>query len=84
VGTSEIEALRRQLEAQRNRTAALEEQVRLICEMTGVPLKLPAADEVPEEVRQLVAAGDRRAAVTRYRELTGADLDAAMRAVDSV
>ena len=63
--------------------AALEEQVRLICQMTGVPFNLDAS-EIPADVRALVEAGERLDAVRRHRELTGADLVTAQRTIDSI
>jgi hypothetical protein len=39
---------------------------------------------VPQEVRDLALAGNRREAMIRYRELTGADGVQAMRVVDHI
>ncbi len=80
---SDVEALHRQVDAQRERIQALEEQIRLICRLTGVPCNLDLV-EVPDDVRQLAAAGDRLGAVRRYRELAGCDLPTAQKAIDSI
>jgi len=83
VSTSEVEALNRQLQAQRARVGALEDQVRLLCESTGVPCNLDAG-EAPNDVRELVLAGKRMDAVKRYRELTGCDFATAQQMIDSI
>ncbi len=39
---------------------------------------------VPPEVAELTQAGKRKDAVTRYRELTGADVEQAIAAIDGL
>ena len=58
------------------RFRAIEAQLALISEKLGVPYDNPE-DAVPREVVELVHAGKRLEAVTRYRELTNARFDVA-------
>jgi ribosomal protein L7/L12 len=62
------------------RLRAMERQLALLSEKAGVPYEAPFA-EAPPEVLELVEAGDRIGAITKFRELTGADLDTAKEAV---
>ena len=62
------------------RFRAIEAQLALISEKLGVPYQGPS-DGVPSEVVELVRAGKRLEAATRYRELTGASLDEAREAI---
>jgi large subunit ribosomal protein L7/L12 len=66
--------LRSYVDPMLDRIRALEAQVRLLSEHAGLPFETAATD-VPDEVLQLVQAGDRIGAVKRYRELTGAGLE---------
>ena len=58
------------------RFRAIESQLALISEKLGIPYANPA-DSVPPEVVELVHAGKRVEAVTRYRQLTNASFDEA-------
>ena len=58
------------------RFRAIESQLALISEKLGLPYENPA-DAVPQEVVELVHAGKRLEAVTRYRELTHATFEEA-------
>ena len=65
------------------RIRQLEAQVRLLSEKLGVPYgEVP--DAMPEEVVRLAREDKRLQAINRYRELTGADLTTAQRAVASI
>ena len=69
------------------RISLLEAQVRYLAEHAQVRLpafRALAQSSVPVDVQQLVAAGDKLAAIKRYRELTGADLSAAKKIIDSL
>lgn len=59
-----------------DRFRAIEAQLALISEKLGIPYESPA-DSAPREVVELVHAGKRIEAVTRYRQLTNASLDEA-------
>ncbi|HWB70284.1 MAG TPA: hypothetical protein VG518_09940 [Solirubrobacterales bacterium] len=62
------------------RLRALEAQMAKVSEAAGIPYDAP--DEgVPQEVIDLVQAGDRIGAITKYRELTGFGLDQAKEAI---
>jgi hypothetical protein len=58
------------------RFRAIEAQLALISEKLGIPYENPA-DSVPQEVVELVHAGKRVEAATRYRQLTNASFDEA-------
>ena len=58
------------------RVRAIEAQLAILSEKAGVPYDAPA-DGVPEDVVELARAGKQLEAVTRYRELTGADIEEA-------
>jgi hypothetical protein len=62
------------------RLERLEDHARLVGEATGVPFSHPAAD-VPPDVVELARSGDRMGAIKRYRELTGAGIEAAQEVV---
>jgi hypothetical protein len=68
------------MDALLNRVRALEDQVQLLCEMTGTPFRLDRP-EVPDEVRALIEDGKRIEAVKRYQQLTGASMGDAARIV---
>lgn len=51
--------------------------------MTGVPYAAPS-EGVPAEVVELVEKGDRIGAIKKYRELTGAEMDATKEAIAGV
>jgi hypothetical protein len=58
------------------RFRAIEAQLAVISEKLGIPYENPA-DSVPQEVVELVQAGKRLEAATRYRRLTNASFDEA-------
>lgn len=69
------------------RLGALEQLVRHLYEQTRVPmpdLQALARTEVSDNVRNLVAAGNKIGAVKAYRDETGCDLATATRMVDSL
>jgi hypothetical protein len=61
----------------------VEAQVLLISQSLGLPYEI-AEPVVPPDVVALVHAGDRLAAIRRYRELTNADLDTARQVIDQI
>jgi ribosomal protein L7/L12 len=68
------------------RVALLEAQVRYLSERVQVQLpdfRALAQSQVPAEVQQLIASGNKIAAIKAYREATGADLATAKKVVDS-
>ena len=65
------------------RFRAIEEQLAVLSRQAGVPYT-PPVDEVPPEVAQLAQAGDQMGAIKKYRELTGADFDAARQVVAGI
>jgi hypothetical protein len=79
-GAMDQEQLNRRLQAIGDRLGAIEAQVAVLSEKAGVPYSQPAA-EVPPEAAKLAADGDTLGAVKKYRELTGADADAARKAL---
>jgi hypothetical protein len=62
------------------RFRAIEAQLALLSEKLGVPYDNPASS-LPPEIVELVHAGKRMEAVTRYRQLTGADFATARDAI---
>jgi ribosomal protein L7/L12 len=58
------------------RLRGIEEQLAILSEKAGVPYEAPSRT-VPEEVLELVQAGDRMGAIKKYRELTGCGMDEA-------
>jgi ribosomal protein L7/L12 len=66
-----------------DRFRALEEAVAQIAAATGVAYQPPGAD-VPDEVVQLAQAGKALDAVKLYRQLTGADFEAARAVVSGL
>ena len=65
------------------RVSRLEAQVARINEQLGIEAPGPPAG-IPLDVIDLAASGNRLAAIKRYRELTGADLDEAKRVVGQI
>jgi ribosomal protein L7/L12 len=63
-----------------DRLRALEAQMARVSEAAGVPYDAPSAG-APQEVIDLVLAGDRIGAIKKYRELTGLGLDEAKEAI---
>jgi ribosomal protein L7/L12 len=69
------------------RLGALEQLVRHLYRQTGVPvpdLQVLANDTVSDNVKQLVASGNKIAAIKAYRDETHADLATATRIIDSL
>ena len=62
------------------RLRALEAQMARVSEAAGVPYDAPG-DGVPQEVIDLVQAGDRMGAIKKYRELTGLGIEQAQEAI---
>jgi ribosomal protein L7/L12 len=62
----------------------IERQVALISEKLGLPYDYPGNAAMPPEVMQLAQSGDKRAAMAKYRELTGAGLQEAQAAVNAL
>jgi ribosomal protein L7/L12 len=72
-----------QFERINERFRAIEAQLSLLSEKTGVPYTNPSAD-VPAEVVELARTGDTLKAVKLYRELTGAGSDEAREIVAGI
>lgn len=69
------------------RLGTLEQLVRHLYEKTGVPipdLQALARGEVSANVRQLLAAGNKMAAVKAYRDETNVDLATAVQTIDAL
>ncbi len=62
----------------------IEKQVALLSEKLGVPYDYPGNAAMPAEVLELVQSGDKRAAIAKYRELTGAGLGEAQEATEGI
>ena len=69
------------------RISQLEAQVRFLAERLDVTLPNFAAlaeAELPQEIKDMVASGNKMGAIKAYRQQTGADLATAMRVIDSL
>lgn len=69
------------------RLGILEQLVKHLYKQTGIPmpdLQALARTDVSENVRNLIGAGNKIAAVKAYRDETGVDLATATRVVDSL
>lgn len=69
------------------RLGILEQLVKHLYKQTGIPmpdLQALARTDVSENVRNLIGAGNKIAAVKAYRDETGCDLPTATRVVDSL
>ncbi len=69
------------------RLGALEQLVRHLYKQTGVPmpdLQALARTEVSDNVRQLVAAGNKIGAIKAYRDEANVDLPTATRTIESL
>jgi hypothetical protein len=62
----------------------IERQVALISEKLGLPYDYPGNAAMPPEVEQLAQSGDKRGALAKYRELTGAGLQEAQAAIEAL
>jgi ribosomal protein L7/L12 len=79
------EALDRHFTAIGRRLDHIEEQLKRIANAGGVAYPTFAeVNEVPEEVVQLAASGDRLGAIKKFRELTGANFGQASEIVDAL
>jgi ribosomal protein L7/L12 len=65
------------------RLQGIEAQLAILSEKAGVPYER-AADKAPDEVVELARAGDRMAAIKKYRELTGAEMAEAQEVVEGL
>ena len=65
------------------RLRAIEAQLAVLSEKAGVPYDVPG-QEVPQEVADLVLAGDRMGALRKYRELTGSGVEEAQEAISKL
>lgn len=68
------------------RIALLEAQVRYLSDRTQIPLpdfRAIAQSQLTPEIQQLIASGDKIAAIRAYRASTGADLATAKKIVES-
>jgi ribosomal protein L7/L12 len=84
-GEYSTEALDRHFQAIGKRLDHIEEQLKRIANAGGVDYATYAeTNEVPDEVVQLAQAGDRLAAIKRFRELTGANFGQAAEIVDGL
>jgi ribosomal protein L7/L12 len=69
------------------RLGALEQLVRHLYERTGVPMPDLAAlarSEISDHVRQLIASGNKIAAIKAYRDETNVDLATATKLIESL
>jgi ribosomal protein L7/L12 len=62
----------------------IERQVAKISANLGIPYDYPGNAETPPEVIELAQRGDKKGAVMKFRELTGAGLQEAREAVDAI
>jgi ribosomal protein L7/L12 len=63
----------------------LERQVRHLYEKTGIPIPdLQTLAEVSDRVRQLLASGNKIAAIKAYKEESGVDLVTASKTIESL
>ena len=68
------------------RVALLEAQIRYLSERTQIPLpdfRAIAQSQLTPEVQQLIASGNKIAAIKAYREQTGCDLATAKKVIES-
>jgi ribosomal protein L7/L12 len=68
------------------RISLLEAQVRYLSERTQIPLpdfRAIAQSQLTPEIQQLIADGNKIGAIRAYREMTGCDLAAAQKVIDS-
>lgn len=69
------------------RLGELEQLVQYLYEKTGVPmpdLHTLARTQIPARVRQLLAEGDKMAAIRAYRDATDVDLATAVRTIEAL
>ena len=62
----------------------IERQVALISEKLGIPYDYPGNAAMPPEVVAIAQGGDKRGALKKYREMTGAGLQEAQAAIDAL
>jgi hypothetical protein len=84
-GEYNTDALDRHFAAISRRFDHIEEQLKRIANAGGVQYATFAeVNDVPDEVVQLAASGDRLGAIMRFRELTGASFGQASEVVDAL
>ena len=67
------------------RLGVLEQLVRHLYEKTGIPIPdLQTLAQVSDRVRQLLAAGNKIAAIKAYREESGVDIATATKMIESL
>ena len=69
------------------RISLLEAQVRFLAERLDVDLPnfaVLAQSDVPPEIKEMVARGDKLGAIKAYRAAAGVDMATAMRVIDSL
>ena len=67
------------------RLGVLEQLVRHLYEKTGIPIPdLRTLAQVSDHVRQLLASGNKIAAIKAYKDETGVDLPTASRMIESL
>jgi ribosomal protein L7/L12 len=67
------------------RLGVLEQLVRHLYEKTGIPIPdLQTLAQVSDHVRQLLASGNKIAAIKAYKDETGVDLPTASRMIESL
>jgi ribosomal protein L7/L12 len=67
------------------RLGVLEQLVRHLYEKTGIPIPdLQTLAQVSDNVRQLLASGNKIAAIKAYKEETGVDLATATKMIESL
>ena len=74
----------REIHRLRTRVTHLEKQVRVLMEKAGMSYSGPEGDAMPMEVHELYLKGERKEAIRLYRDLTGATLNEAKEAVESL
>ncbi|MDT4915341.1 MAG: hypothetical protein QOI15_1897 [Pseudonocardiales bacterium] len=68
------------------RVSLLEAQLHYLSERTGIPLpdfRAVAQSQLSPQVQQLIASGDKIAAIKAYRQSTGCDLATAKKVIES-
>jgi hypothetical protein len=82
-GAYSQESLERHFKQINERLRQIEQQLGVLSEKAGVDYAAPMA-EVPQEVIDLAESGDTLGAIKKYRELTGADGNAATQIVQGL
>lgn len=82
-GAFDQSSLEQELERMRERFRAIEAQLSVLSEKTGVPYINPSAT-APPDVVELARAGKRLEALKRYREITNSTVEEAQAVVDKL